>query len=241
MKKTFTLIAAFAIAALSLTANAQSITFKYNGQTYDKNAVITVEAPISEDFPLEGIFLENTASRDANLRVACLPVDPASAAMEIFGICTAGGVCSSGNFSGEFTVAANSSYTDFSIHYIIPGSLSNGYTERYYLVAYNAMSDGPDTTVNPYTFIDVVVHNVAIVSAQAPSFNLYPNPASSALFLTAPEAQRVRICNVQGALVLDQPFVQGRPIDINGLPAGLYFCTIISDGKMSDAQKLVIR
>jgi hypothetical protein len=69
-----------------------------------------------------------------------------------------------------------------------------------------------------------------VVATYSKDLNLYPNPASTLLYVDIPgtNVAQVRIASVDGALVLSETVSAGQPLSISTLAPGMYFVHLTS-------------
>ncbi|AKK73837.1 cadherin [Chryseobacterium gallinarum] len=73
---------------------------------------------------------------------------------------------------------------------------------------------------------------------------IYPNPASKEIFINGIRDPKItaEIINAEGRKVLEtQQIINGKSIDISGIPAGVYFINLKSGDLKSYSQKLIIK
>ena len=92
--------------------------------------------------------------------------------------------------------------------------------------------------------IDVVLvpdfDDVSVVDNILHDINIYPNPASSKLYIShASEISRVEIYNMTGSRVFSQVNISSEAIDISELNSGLYFISVIDVNNNNIVRKLV--
>lgn len=100
------------------------------------------------------------------------------------------------------------------------------------LSAYRFTDNAPATGVNYYRLKQVdwdgtfVLSRMIAVVNKAAIATLYPNPAGHAIRVHSPAAFRYHILNVAGIICLQGDGLGDEPINIETLPAGIYFLTI---------------
>ncbi len=77
-----------------------------------------------------------------------------------------------------------------------------------------------------------------VAAAYSKDLSLYPNPASTLLYVDVPgnDAAQVRIAAVDGALVLSETVSAGQPLSISTLAPGMYFVHLTSGGNTYTAR-----
>ncbi|UPT68358.1 MAG: T9SS type A sorting domain-containing protein [Sphingobacteriales bacterium JAD_PAG50586_3] len=84
--------------------------------------------------------------------------------------------------------------------------------------------------------LSLTENTTGISNAPADQFMLYPNPAADKVFIatTGNKTLRYSLTNAVGKTIVQQtPYTTGDAIDIEGLPAGMYFLTINNNGMLS--------
>ena len=239
MKKIFTPFS-FVVVCVAV-AMAQNITFSFGGNNYAKQDTMPTTLAPGYMVELHGISMINNAARPVTLRVSCTALNPASN-IEVAGICTVGGQCSSGSISNAFDIAANEECSDFHILMNVPDNLPQGTIESFLLVAFSG--EAPDTTVNPYTFVNVSVDDIGITPVQCAKLTLYPNPTTESLYVeTANNEGQVVIYDIQGRNVFTQPVSSNQTVQLplSNLAAGNYICTLQNQGRIVASNSFVMK
>ena len=83
---------------------------------------------------------------------------------------------------------------------------------------------------------------LSVASVQSVSFNMYPNPTKTSLFVSSKTADAVlAIYNITGKVVLTKTLIQGENnINISSLATGIYLARFISNNQV-DTKKLIIQ
>ncbi|MCX7547012.1 T9SS type A sorting domain-containing protein [Xanthomarina sp. F1114] len=83
---------------------------------------------------------------------------------------------------------------------------------------------------------------VSVDEVQKLSFNMYPNPTTDSIYVSALKNNSfLSIYNIMGKEVFNKSLIQGENlIDISGLPSGIYVAKFTS-GKQVDTKKLIIQ
>lgn len=94
------------------------------------------------------------------------------------------------------------------------------------------------------TFNLSVSPTVAVREHQQQRVEVYPNPASSVLYVKGDllTANEYRLVNLAGITVKRGPLTpnQATRLDVRNLPAGLYFLQVIGDGEILQADRVVL-
>jgi len=237
MKKLFFALSfVFAFATL---ASAQSLTLEWNGQAVNADASIVYDSTTMLYGELEcHMQVRNNTSDDLEIYVSKTIVSEVAGTDNYFcwGECynsditmsTSGVVVPAGGVSGE---------AEFSGHYI-PNDLQGETVIQY---SFFVRSD-PSLSVS-FT-ARYVMGEVSVISFDEQAWELYPNPAKSFINIAFADesAKTVVMYNMVGQKVLEQSFegVATSRIAVDGLDDGLYFCSVLVDGKMIATKKVLI-
>lgn len=232
MKKVLLLLA---LAGLSWGANAQSIVAVYNETDVAQGDTITVVT--NEQEPIVRINFRNTSATTITAQSTCTTV--AAPHMSVVAMCA--GACQQGNVSPEFDIAGGETYTGFFADFAIDDAAANGDEGLFCLTTSDVNSDADACTV----YVRIVYSNAAIDAVDPSlSIQIYPNPAATlaTVYATGVTEGSVLVRDLKGSVVAQVPVEHGvATIDVTGLSAGAYLCSVLSQGRLIQTRKLVVR
>jgi hypothetical protein len=71
--------------------------------------------------------------------------------------------------------------------------------------------------------------------------NLYPNPSSGLIKLSANKAENLIITTLLGKIVFEKAQINNKEIDIQHLPSGIYYCSYTSENTFYSEKLLLIK
>ena len=71
--------------------------------------------------------------------------------------------------------------------------------------------------------------------------NLYPNPSSGLISLSANNAENLKITSLLGSVVFEKDKLEDKTIDVRHLPAGVYSCSYYSENIYHSEKLLLIK
>ena len=71
--------------------------------------------------------------------------------------------------------------------------------------------------------------------------NLYPNPSSGLIKLSANKAENLKITTLLGKIVFEKAQINNKEIDIQHLPSGIYYCSYTSENIFYSEKLLLIK
>lgn len=125
----------------------------------------------------------------------------------------------------HFGIGAESQVDSVVIHW--PSGITDVHTYPE-INTFLLLTEGEETVGEPD-------QTVSTTDLEGPNFELYPNPASTALFLKAeelPVQAVIHVFDIQGRTVMQQPYRE--MIDISNLRQGIYIVKIVSDGFVAE-------
>lgn len=239
MKKVFFLIATV---ALSLGASAQKFGASFHGTTYANGDTIVLneasQFSILDDF--EAVMdLEVTNLTDNSISTQVRVDDIDNPGFQ-FGVCL--GTCIEGRYSLIAPVEGHGE-VEVPIHFVHLGMYSHG---MFLINVYDTENEGDTLQI----YCDLTVPGASSIEGvqEQSQLSAYPNPATHGQATVCYEME-----GQQGELILSD--MAGRQVkrvslrqsqgsvslDLQGLPAGIYTYAILSQGRLSTAQKLAIR
>ncbi len=226
-------------------ANAQTLSFSYNGSAVGESDTLTVVASGETELVAEGVYgwsiqfrphLHNNSVRNVTVKVH---VDKLSeTATYCSSVCA--GMCLEGSESAAFEIEGQGVYTNAYVDFVVPEGAEDG------LFKVNLSEvDNPENTAAVYVIIKRPQVSISSVD-NANAFKMYPNPATSSVSIdlgTSADAT-VAIYDLQGRQVRSAKTDKGQSaitIPLNDLPSGVYSCGVSIDGEMPVMKKLVVK
>lgn len=232
MKKVFLFLA---LAAVSMVASAQSMSFLYNGTTYNNGDTLVFAT--DEDFM--AVLQPNIVNNTQNTIIAKGAIQELTNTGVHTTLCVAG-ACTDDTESAPFTIDPGQTYTEFVVDFMFDTPLS-GY---YKLSAINT-EDASDKTE-----IVIALQCTAGINSVANNctINAYPNPAEGHVSVNYSiensSNASIVVCNLLGSVV-SEIAVEGQQgtamLDLSNLPAGVYTYGMKVNGNMQSMKKLIVR
>jgi hypothetical protein len=228
---------------LSIAIVSQS--FGQSFEVYNENdedisgTTINISGPLDEEIGFEFKVL-NTTALSVNAKFERCQVDAIDETTNSF--CVNGScVMPSTSLSPEFTVDANATLADFSVHYNANGNAGTS-TIRYKFFNVNNVNDTIDFTIifNASASVENYVSGLMVT-------DIYPNPAVDIANidynLPANSNMNIVIYNILGKEIMQFNLTNsGRlNIPVSDLQGGTYFCRYNIDGETKETQKLIIK
>ena len=92
------------------------------------------------------------------------------------------------------------------------------------------------------TTISGTISVFAVLSVDEATFHIYPNPASTRLFVDSNEnTERMILYDIKGIVVAEYDLTSQKSVDVSQLPKGLYVVYLESEGSLKSAGKLVLK
>ena len=230
MKKTL-----FFLLLVSMAGIASSqVKFIYNNDTINGDTV-TVNVSSPDDEVVFAVNIANLLSADVALTVVA---DSTSPHINVTGMCA--GACYVGR-SINFTVPANSVYTEFHANIEVERGLNSGYS---------AVIGFSDPTVNMPDvnfWVRFVVQGASLDIAEQAELQLFPNPAMDFVTVfcngaTLSSNAKVQIVNALGAVVKEETIASEQSrVSVKGMPAGVYACRLTDGAKVVATKKIIIK
>lgn len=237
MKKLlFALSLVFAFAAL---ASAQALTLEWGGRPVDADEVILCDSTSMQYGELEcHMQVRNNTGNDLEIYVSKTVISEVAGTSNYFcwGDCYSDAVETSTSYV-VVTAGNVSSESEFSGHYM-PNDLLGETKVKYTFFVQN----NPDMRVS---FIArYVMGEVGVNSFDEIVLAIFPNPAKTLINIAFADesAKTVALYNMTGQKVLEQSVdgVSLSRIPVEELGAGMYFCSVLVDGKAVATKKVVI-
>ncbi|MDY5969440.1 MAG: T9SS type A sorting domain-containing protein [Bacteroidales bacterium] len=223
MRKTLVFIALVCSVAF---ANAQKISFIYNGRAVEQGDTLTVKATAEQiQDGMLGVNLNvrnNTDNTVSGQKVKCVPVGPNNS-LTVASVCL--GLCLPGDLSPEFTLAANTTSTDMLIvDFNIPSDMDN--IRNIFKLSAGDNAEAYDNSATIY--IKAIVGALAIAeTAPTTILKAYPNPASGIVTIdyNMPQNGTLVVCNILGEVVKTVSLTAGEGntrLNVADWPQGIY-------------------
>lgn len=209
-----------------LTANGTAASYLWSSNAGSAATATTTVNPTANDtYTVTGTLNGCSVDQTVSVNIFNLPNVTANTTADT--VCAGGSVTLTGGGASSYTWSSGvSDGVAFSpsgtVNYTVTGTDANS-------------CQNADT-------ITVVVKTCAgIKQASAIGWlNMYPNPAVNTLHIDIEKAARVRMYDITGQLVLDQPVAVGKnEINIANLPSGAYDLTVSADGKTTYLKVMV--
>lgn len=151
MKKNLLL---FLMIGVCIALQAQSVSFVYNGTTYNHKDTMSVPVRIGSPYVVDGISFHNNTGNNMNVIASCNAVSANS--ISVLG--ASNGITSRTDYyTAPFTLGANSDYSTCSFDLNVPSSLSIGSEGLFYFLVSDASIGTPDSSSGSYVFVRFVV------------------------------------------------------------------------------------
>ena len=85
----------------------------------------------------------------------------------------------------------------------------------------------------------IIISNVNEFSNS--EFKLYPNPSNGLINLSVNSAENLKITTLLGKVVFEKPQLEGKTIDVQHLPSGVYYCSYTSNNTLYSEKILLIK
>lgn len=240
MRKALLFISLFA-SAIVLRAQIDVL---YQGSVVNDTIVIYEKSPNEDCY----IYLtcKNNQSENINVKVVSNRVY-GSEGMEILSVCALGETCVPGTESRPFDIAANSE-KEFDSWVMINEGLAEGTNTMFSFTVLDMNDEANFKTV----FVKYIIGTNAIntVGKANANINLYPNPAKNMAYINyeLPESNvansKIEIRNMLGSVVKEMTIQNNngtQGIDTSNMPNGVYLCSIVCNGKVSQTKKMVVK
>ncbi len=233
------LLFVYLLGIVAYLGHAQSLTLSDAGVPVPNNSYVNVTGLPGDDEIVVELSITNTTP--AALPVMCKKVEldmvPGTASLFCWGLCFSPSVFVSPD---PITIEGNTTNdVDFSGHYL-PSGVSGMSTIRYVFYDQHNPNDSVCANVNfhAYPLGTGTLSGKETVSA-------YPNPTAGKVTFTgqADGTSTVVIRNILGTQVGTVTLsASGTAVfDAGTLPAGIYFYTLVTDGKTAATKKLIVR
>ena len=230
MKKTLFFLSLLAVMGIS---NAQ-VKFIYNNDTINGDTV-TVNVSSPDDEVVFAVNIANLSSADVALTIVA---DSTSPNINVTGMCAS--ACYTGR-SINFTVPANSVYTEFHANIEVKRGLNNGYSA---VIGFsNPTVNMPDVNF----WVRFVVQGASLDMAEQAELQLFPNPAVDFVTVSCNGATlssnaKVQIVNALGAVVKEATIASEQSlVSVKGMPAGIYACRIVDGSNTVAVKKIIVK
>ena len=216
--------------SLALFAQAQ-LSISYNGQTLNNGDTLFLNVDEENDIVFAPTFY-NSGHIALNCRFEA--EDIVAPQSVVASMCT-GIVCKTGYQSGEFTIEAESSYTDGHAEFYFP------YENPSCLLKFSVYAVS-DPSVKSHIYLQVgellAIHDAGVTAL----LKAYPNPATNVLTVETAETEgSVVIYNIMGDKVstIDLDGRNSIQVDVSALPSGIYLYGVRSSNGQSAMKKFV--
>jgi len=141
----------------------------------------------------------------------------------------------------EFTLGTTQSFTTY--QWLLNGALINGAQQSTYTVLENGaytvvVSDAFDCKDTSAVYVVDNVTSVSDLSAIGKNIRIYPNPATSKVYINSPVAVNLILTNIHGKRL--STVESGKELVISSFAAGLYFLQITDkSGKVIKIEKII--
>ena len=164
--------------------------------------------------------------------------DSTSPYINVTGMCA--GQCYVGR-SINFTLPADTVYTEFHANLEVEAGLANGYT------AVIGFSDPSINMPNVNFWVKFVVQSSSVDVAGQASLQLYPNPTKDFVTVACTGANissdtKIQIVNALGAVVKEETMASEQSrVSVKGMPAGVYACRIVDGSHILAVKKMIVK
>ena len=240
MRKALLFISLFASA---IVLRAQ-IDILYQGSVVNDTIVIYEQSPNEDCY----IYLtcKNNQSNPINVKVVSNRVY-GSEDIEVLSVCALGETCVPGTESRPFDIDANGE-KEFDSWVMINEGLADG-TCTMLSFTVQDMNDGANfkTVYVKYIIGTNAINTVSKIDA---NISLYPNPARNTAYINyeLPESSvansKIEIRNMLGSVVKEVAIQNNngtQSINTGNMPNGVYLCSIVCNGKVSQTKKMVVK
>lgn len=246
MRKVFL---ALLLTAAATCLQAQSLRFIYNGDTIANGDTVEYVATGSDDEYVVDLLLYNAADSAAEARVR-VATEGGDGLFGVVSVCV--GMCYEGTVSDYFEMQPHAVSDGIQVHFSYEASAASGSGVGSDLFAVYA--EGRDATAkegSPRIFVRLKKSGNGCVEAQCNDvyFKTYPNPATGRLTVSyalpsEANSPRVELRNVSGQLVAWRTIAANSSecvLSLDAVPAGVYMCSVVSDGRLLQTRKVVVR
>lgn len=232
------------LASLVFISKAQNLSLNYGGNDLANGDTVTVYAEGETELVAEGVYgwaiqfqptINNNSTRPVTAKITVDKLNETSS--YVGSICA--GQCLEGNESTPFSIAAEGSYTNAYIDFVVPEQAADG------LFKVNVFEvDDPTNLTSIYVIVKRPLASIATINQ--PTLLLYPNPATTSVAVSFANANgaTLSICDMKGTQVRTAQLSgnEGSTIvSLEGLATGVYFCIITTAEGNVKTQKLVVK
>lgn len=216
-------------------ANAQ-VVVSFNNRTYNDNDTIKVQ--VASDYEFYPVY-QNTLPQPIVAQATVTLLNDAQ--MSVLSMCTH--LCVGGGTSTPFVIPGNGSYDIMHISFRVTSTETDG---LFSMVVVDTASGATMSEV----YVLLTANAVGIQEVDnSLTLSAYPNPATTQFTVdyTLDQAEgnaEVVLYNMQGQAVRRQAVSSSEgstTLSVADLPAGVYMCSLQSNGRTSKMQKLVVR
>ena len=240
MRKALLFISLFASA---IVLRAQ-IDILYQGSVVNDTIVIYEQSP-NEDCYLY-LTCKNNQSNPINVKIVSNRVY-GSEGIEVLSVCALGETCVPGTESRPFDIDANGE-KEFDSWVMINEGLADGTCTMLSFKVQDMNDEANFKTV--YVKYIIGTNAINTVSKIDANISLYPNPARNTAYINyeLPESivanSKIEIRNMLGSVVKEVAIQNNngtQSINTGNMPNGVYLCSIVCNGKVSQTKKMVVK
>ena len=226
--------------AAALVVNSQSLQLADSTGPIANNSNVFKHGDANAEEIVSHIFVKNVAGSAVSVLVKKVELITLGNTMNAlcWGVCFPPDI-----FVATDPIEIGAGLTDslnFSGHYY-PQGVSGITTIRYVFFDERNPSDSVCVNVSYSTF-PLGIDN----TASSAGITAYPNPANQTAHFDVPQGiaagSRILVRNLLGNVVMDAPALPGKlSLDTEGLASGVYFYTLLENGRQVSTRKLLIR
>lgn len=230
------------LAFFAISANAQTFTVTYNGNSVDSGDTVSVTASGQPENMGNGTtgwevqfspIMNNGSGRDINAQIVVSKENETESFVS--SVCTE--MCREGYESFPFTIAANSSYTTAYIDFIIPATATDG------LFKVNIIETSSDESLFAF-YIITKKPTADIATGDKGELKVYPNPTSGLVCIEHAGAESVTVYDMKGAQihhVTTTAEASKTWIDLTEMNRGMYLVSVMQADGTNLVKKLVVK